>query len=375
MKIAFIDIYNPIPINSGGDWYRYQLLRELSKNHEVVEYYTFNKSKRGYYPSDIAFKIEHIKSRLNWMVISDKLEMIRPDLLLGRNLLKEITADVVFCIAELYHIGKYISRKNKAPFVLIMHNVEWQYLKNMGSFYWFPLMFYENYVLKKSDAIISLSPEDIEYASRYTNKEKIFYIPPLPDPRVFNPYDSAYDYGSDRFNILFYGSLDREHNIEALNFIKRKLIPELKKEGFMERIRINIFGSGKPPEEMNIENDKDINFLGCVDDPGKYIRGADVVIVPVFNSSGVKIRILEALSCGKTVIATSEAIKGLPSNLNDKIIVCNTSQEFVKKISSLVNMETHLDGGNNTDMTSKYTLERLFDFLYYSRKIYGERGG
>ena len=42
MKIAFFDVYNPIPINSGGDWYRFQLLSDMGRKYEVTEYFTYD---------------------------------------------------------------------------------------------------------------------------------------------------------------------------------------------------------------------------------------------------------------------------------------------------------------------------------------------
>ena len=39
MDIAFFDVFNPVPINSGGDWYRYYLLDEIGRSHDVIGYY------------------------------------------------------------------------------------------------------------------------------------------------------------------------------------------------------------------------------------------------------------------------------------------------------------------------------------------------
>ena len=80
---------------------------------------------------------------------------------------------------------------------------------------------------------------------------------------------------------------------------------------------MNIFGSGVPPISINLQNNRDINFLGTVKNPGDYVRGADVVIVPLKNSAGIKIRILESLACKKFIIASPEAIEGLPTEMQN----------------------------------------------------------
>ena len=64
-------------------------------------------------------------------------------------------------------------------------------------------------------------------------------------------------------------------------------------------------------------------------DPGLYIRGADAIIIPIKNASGVKLRAVESLACGKPVVATPEAVQGLPEDLRAMTYVASTADEFV----------------------------------------------
>ena len=69
-----------------------------------------------------------------------------------------------------------------------------------------------------------------------------------------------------------------------------------------------------------------------MDDPGKYIRGADLVIVPVMNPGGVKIRVLETLFCCKPVIVTPEASVGLPDEFRQFLYVEKDVNGFLRVI-------------------------------------------
>jgi hypothetical protein len=339
-KIAFFVIYDTIPVNSGGDWYSYQILSDLSENNEVVEYYTKKSNgKEGYFPSNVNFKRIFLENgkKFNkfWSKVSPKIEMIKPDLLFKNSHLSYIDADIIFTIVECYHIARYISKiNNNAPIVLVMQNIEWKYLKNIDSYLYLPMKYYENYVLTKVDAVISISAKGAEYASNYTNNN-IFHVPPKIH-HLFTPEGEKYEYGNDKLNLLFYGSLDREQNIYALNFIKKELIPLMKKERIMDKVRVNIFGSGNPPKALDLENDNDINFLGTVEDPSKYIRGSDIVIVPLKNSAGIKIRIIESLGCHKHVIATSEAVENLSSKIKKDIYIKNNAEGFLDIIKAFI---------------------------------------
>ncbi|MDO5836066.1 MAG: hypothetical protein Q4P17_06115, partial [Methanobacterium sp.] len=180
-KIVFCDIFDPIPINSGGDWYRYYLLDELSLENNLIHIYTNIINKKGYNPKKINFQRKHLKGGtiLNsiFKKISPKIELIKPEFLWNKSELKNIEADIIFTIVETYHIAKYLSKRNHAPIILIMHNLEWEYLKNIGSKFYMPMKCYENYVIKKVDGIIAISSHEMEYVTKKTESE-IFHIPP-----------------------------------------------------------------------------------------------------------------------------------------------------------------------------------------------------
>ncbi len=230
MKIAFIDIYKRIPISSGGDWWTFQLLADLARNNSVSMFYTSEKSsEEGYLPKDISFDTHFLPSRVKWSRVSTWLDIIRPDTLWDKAQIRDIEADCVLTLVYGYHIAASIASKNEAPLVLVMHNVEWQYVKSIGSPLYLPIRMLENWILNRADAVITISPRDCDYAVKYASR-RVFYIPPQPDPHVFSPDGIRYDYGSDFFNVVFYGSLDRHQNRVALTFITKELVPALARE-------------------------------------------------------------------------------------------------------------------------------------------------
>lgn len=337
MKIAFFDMYNPIPINSGGDWYRFYLLSELGKENDVCEYYALDTGvKEGYQPLETNFKIERLASKFPLIDRSRFLSMMRPEYLLNHQPLDNVhTPDALFFSVFYYHVAKQIADRNPIPKILIMHNVEWQYLKANKSPLYIPMRFYENHIIRNVDAVVTISLSDYEYVKRIIDEEKIFYIPPRVDTGLFSPHGPRQDFGHDKFNLLFYGSLDREQNHEALRFIIHELVPAIKSERLSPRVRVNIFGSGTPPRHFNLEANNGINFLGQVESPGDYVRAADAVIVPLKNQGGMKIRILEALACSKPVIASTQSIQGLPATLQKYVLTADSVREYLDTIEML----------------------------------------
>ena len=333
MKIAFIDIYKRIPISSGGDWWMFQLLADLARNNSVSTFYTSRKSsEEGYLPKEIIFDTHFLPSRVKWSCISTWLDIIRPDALWDKAQIRDIEADCVFTLVYGYHIAAHIANKNDAPLVLVMHNVEWQYVKSIGSPLHLPIRILENWMLNRVDAVITISPRDYDYSLKHASR-RVFYIPPQPDTHVFSPDGARYDYGGDLFNVVFYGSLDRFQNRVALTFIAKELVPALARERPNSAFKVHVFGSGKAPNDLL--SGTGINFIGAVSDPGLYIRGADAIIIPIKNASGIKLRAVESLACGKPVVATPEAVQGLPEDLRAMIYVASTADEFVETLKGV----------------------------------------
>jgi glycosyltransferase involved in cell wall biosynthesis len=335
MRIISIGLYNPIPIKSGVDSYVTSLLNPLGRKNDVIHYYFFQShDEKGHYSKERNFQSEYLKSDIGKKILEKRkfVQLLRPELLINKDPLKNITADLVLCDTFTFQAGRYVSKRNDSPIVLIKHNIEWKYLQNIGSYAYIFLKAYEHYILRKADAVITISKSDYHYFTKYIGEERIYYIPPKVNTDIFKPDGLSYDFGIDKFNLLFYGSLDRPMNIEALEFINHRLIPLLKKMDLLDKIRVNIFGSGIPPKYLKLSEDKNINYLGSVDDPGRYIRGADLVIIPVTNPGGMKIRILELLLCGKPAIVTPEASIGLPNEFKEFVCIEKDAEGFLRTI-------------------------------------------
>ena len=340
MQIAYVGVFQHLPANSGNDWYSLQLVDDLKDIGRVTLFYTQQENgKSGHSPSDPSVEQRLLPPTFKWRRVSSRLDQLRPEMLVDGSAAKHIEADLVLARLYSYHIARHVAKNNNAPIVIVMQNIEWQYLKNVGysPLIYAPARLYESFVRKKAAAVTALSPKDYAYATKRTATEKVFYVPYCPNNNIFNAdMSSCYDYGTDKLNVVFYGSLDRTHNAKALEFIKRDLIPIMKQRGLFHLIKIHVFGSGAPPPSLDLENDSDINFLGSVESPAPYIRGADVVIVPVRNSSGVKVRVLEALSCNKRIIAFPEATFGLETEVIKSVTIANTAEAFAIALNSLV---------------------------------------
>ncbi len=74
----------------------------------------------------------------------------------------------------------------------------------------------------------------------------------------------------------------------------------------------NFIIGGLGTEELHSFSSENLEIAGWIDDLEKYFNKSLVFFVPVWISSGVRIKIIEAALCRKIIVSTFEGIKGLP---------------------------------------------------------------
>ena len=75
---------------------------------------------------------------------------------------------------------------------------------------------------------------------------------------------------------------------------------------------------------------------GEVPDAGEFLDTIDVLIAPLFIGSGVRIKILEAMSRAKAIITSSVGIAGIDVDPDNQAMIANTENEFVDAIQALI---------------------------------------
>lgn len=244
---------------------------------------------------------------------------------------------------HLSYYGKILQKKFPfMSYVLFHHNIEsdlyYSLMKKTKLFlkpYFFinskATKYYENKIYKFYNKNIFISKSDLMRAEKQSapNFDGSYITCTTNTNKYFPKTDKAF---KSPISIGFIGSMDYRPNIEGVEWFIKNVIPLLA----LSDLKYNFYIIGKnPPKSLynmatNIDN---IKITGWVDDDVFYYHKMDLIVCPIFSGAGVKIKVLNALSCGKVIIASSKAVEGIEGILTDthflKADLPNQYSEFI----------------------------------------------
>jgi glycosyltransferase involved in cell wall biosynthesis len=137
--------------------------------------------------------------------------------------------------------------------------------------------------------------------------------------------------------IFFCGKFDYPPNKEAVYTIRWQLLHRVLAK--LPRAKFVIVGGGY---EFDLEHPAML-FTGPVKNIEDYLAACDIVIAPLRAGGGTRIKILEAIACGKVVVATSMAAQGLVNKLTKPAIKLATDWDaFARLVVSYLGREVEV---------------------------------
>ncbi|MDW5549183.1 glycosyltransferase family 4 protein [Methanosarcina sp.] len=312
MKILIISPFRVYPIHCGFSTRVYNLTKQLSYSNSVFLYYTdYNKKECN--PDDCSF-LPNVTKR-NFKVSYKFMQLINPSLIFEAvSAIKKEKINII--IAEGIWAGPHamiLSFLTKVPYCFTEHNVEHVRWKRMGRKYPGLLRIFEKYCCKFSKKIFCMSNNDRQQISELgVDINKLTIAPNGIDtlqfrPRTSKKYDLARKLKLDVESpvILFFGNLSYTPNLQAVQIIYEKIIDSVLEA--IPNVKFVIVGSNPP---LQFQHEAMI-FPGFVENIEDYINASDLVIAPLISGGGTKLKIIEAIACGKTVLTTSIGAEGL----------------------------------------------------------------
>jgi glycosyltransferase involved in cell wall biosynthesis len=257
---------------------------------------------------------------------------------------KDKPYDYVFVDRSVFGIiAKRLKQKGyKGKVICFFHNVEVPYFKaKIGK--WAPQRQLVLRVADKNDAwsckyadkIIALNKRDEqEIARRYGRKADVLIPVAFKDRFVLTPPHLARseDEGRKKITCLFIGAYFKPNN-DGITWFVKNVLPHVD-------VRLNIVGKGMAKLQAQLPqaliNSCQLSIHSDVPDLTPFFEEADVVILPIFEGAGMKVKTAESLMYGKNILATAEAFEGYELDFNKVGGLCNAAEEFIAQINDFI---------------------------------------
>lgn len=225
--------------------------------------------------------------------------------------------------------------------------------------------------LRKKDERKAVSRADVIWA--ITRREKNHYNDMLGDLPVrvhtvrhlvaYNPVPCEVD----KNRILMIGS-DNTLNIDGLAWFLNYVWPQVEKE--KESAKLIVAGT-LCRAEKHFPAYNNVTYYGKFETEEEVYSLGNIFINPMQAGTGLKIKTLEALAHGKTVLSTHEGACGLGEFEGDSLIITDQPQQWVQKLRELIQAnasgQTDKRPGDKIRQVLQENLNRIEDSLSLSK--------
>ena len=270
---------------------------------------------------------------------------------------------------EMLYMMPYVEtirEHSKAMIVLRAHNVEhkiWERIAKETRFFakrWYinhlanTLKNYELSALETVDGIAAITRKDAAYFRKYCSKP-IIDIPYGVYPEEFTPKSEI----EGRPKFYHIGSMNWMPNEEGIRWFIEEVLPKT-----VEKVPDFVYhlAGRNMPEWLTALKNPHVDVIGEVPDAKAFVAENDVAIVPLLAGSGIRIKIIESMAMGKTVITTRVGAEGILYDEEVNIIIAENIAKLVEAIRSL-------NENPQTAVRIGQAARKLVEETYDNRKI------
>lgn len=191
---------------------------------------------------------------------------------------------------------------------------------------------FEALLCQHADLVIAVSTEDAEILHKLSSRRT---IPVVANGIFSEEYSkSSTDLNLSNHALVFTGKMDYRPNVDAVLWFTKTILPKIK--ATVSDVKFYIVGQ-KPHENLEFLRDNpSVVITGWVESVLPYLRNADVYVAPLRMGSGTRLKILEAMSAGCAVVATTLAASGMQREPDMGMIIVDNPDEIAENIIRLL---------------------------------------
>lgn len=392
MKILMLTPYLPYPLVSGGQIRTYNLLKHLSKDHEITLFSLIKDYKEEENLKELEKYCAKIRlfKRTNkpWAPRNILLALLtRYPFLVTRNwalnMKGEVQKELENGKYDLIHAETFYMMPNipetKIPTILVEQTMEYlgyqEYAKKANpilrpllNFDIKKIKYWETKYWKEADKLITMSEEDKDFILNELGKDlNISVVANGVDLEYFAKVNKKLPLAP---TVLFVGTFKWLPNIEAVDFIVEDIWPKVIKK--LPNSKLKIVGFSPTEKLLRYGKEPSIDVLGGIPDIRDAFMSSHMLLAPIKSGKGTRFKVLEAMVTGTPVVATNLAVEGIEAKDGKQVLTSDTAEglaELTVKLLKDKKLQDQLSKEGLKVVKSRYSWDIIAKHL---DKVYKE---
>lgn len=356
MKILMLTPYLPYPPSSGGQIRSYNLIKQLSKKHQITLCSLIKYDSDAEYVKDLApfcDKVYIFKRPAKPWTISNiwrtgtsswPFLVIRNFSASEKAALPKIITEGDFDIihAETFYVSPHIPKTN-IPMVLVDQTIEYRvyqhYVDNFKLPFLKPLLqldvmklkHWETFYWKKAAKVVAVSDKDATIMEQVVGKNKVSVIPNGVGEDLMT--DTPLHYSQ---TIFFSGNYLWLQNSEAAEILAKQVFPLIQKQ--LPKAKLVIAGQNIEKIAHLKSDNIELKDLGDdIEEVKLAFKTSGVLVAPLYGPGGTRLKILGAMASRLPVVTTKVGVAGLEVENGKSVMFGDTVEELAGLTVQLLN--------------------------------------
>lgn len=194
----------------------------------------------------------------------------------------------------------------------------------------------EHQALNKADTLLAINPlEEVMFRDIVSDEKSIVTVPAFYEDNT----DKKINFITYNYDVLYVGSVSN-FNVSGLKWFLENSLPYLLES--KPDIKIAIAGNINRSKDIDWSNYPNLTVLGIVPDLSQLYFSSACCIAPILGGAGMKIKIVEALSYNKAIVATYKAAEGINvESYETPMVLTDEPKVFAQSVAKIVNQKSY----------------------------------
>jgi len=354
LKILYVCHRFPFPPKRGGKIRPFNMIRHLSRAHEVTVASLVRSEQEAREGGGLAQYCTHYEM----VRVSDSMQTLRMIARLPtrtpssmgyfysaklaqkiRELLRQTRFDLIF--VHCSSVAQYVENDRSTPKILDFGDMDSQKWLEYAHYKPFPLSLgyrlegrkleqEERRLASRFDLCTATTRAEWETLEAYATGVRSDWFPNGVDGEYFAPSAEAHEPDT----VVFVGRMDYYPNQECMADFCAKVLPRL--QAARPGLKLMIVGADPSPAVRRLGSLQGVTVTGSVPDVRPYLRRATLMVAPLNIARGTQNKILEAMAAGTPVVTSRVAAGGVDASSPEHFLVASAPEEYVGAILRII---------------------------------------